>query len=40
MSDAWIGVIGTVIGALIGAGIAAFIGLREQQREPKITGNG
>lgn len=36
MTEAWIGVIGALLGTLVGAGIAALVGLREQQRAPKL----
>ncbi len=36
MNDAWIGVIGTLAGTLVGGIIAALVSLREQQRAPRL----
>lgn len=36
MTDAWVGVVGTLVGALVGGAIAVFVGIREQQRAPQL----
>lgn len=36
MSDTWVGVIGTVAGALVGGAIAAYMAYRAQEREPRL----